>query len=291
MHAMTSWIGCLIGAVALSSLSGCALQCEENEAESGGKCIAKPLKRFNDDAVVEYLDYTPDMAVSIVGDNAALDVIRGTVNDQIAVTFKPFVWRAQDASDAHIQDGWDEVTVNATGTDTSILVEVVSDVDVASADIIVELPADFQGSVDALNGSDGTALGDHDLTFKVSSATLTNLTLRNKVLGANVEFTAAADVLDVTSRGDIVGTLSGVADGATGDISADDNVSLSVPSDAIFVLQATAGETVDFGSPPGECSVSEAAANSKTLSCNDADGDSPAYSASAEDGTVSVDYN
>lgn len=274
----------LLGALAFASLAaGCEIQeCDNEETGADGVCL-KSLKRFEGDSVRQTAAYTTDIDVVIDSPNGDVRVIEGDYEDELAVTFEPFVMRAFDTPRAEAQEDIDEIQTSIVQSNRGYVIGVDTPNGVSGADITVALPRGFAATldIDQNNGStDVRYVGDAPAVIVDSENGSCNVNAgwaeRISVYCDNGDLTASIDA-------SVPQTGSGFATG-------NGSVDLSLPADGVFSVQAQAlaGGVVTVEGEPSSCVVAEASAGSKTLSCNGATDLDPVYVVVA-DGTSLAD--
>ncbi|HLV20943.1 MAG TPA: hypothetical protein VKZ49_08680 [Polyangiaceae bacterium] len=249
------------GVAALLFGSGCEVECNENEEQSGSVCVAKSLKLFEGAKVTEEVDYAEGGSLTIDGARGEIRVVEGTAGS-VAVTFSPFTNRAYDTPAEEWQAEIDSLSLEATtdGSDVSIVVSRPSGSNATlGASMVVSLPPEFDGVLELLPN-----VGD-----------------------AKIDYTAqAADVIVRGQElGDIEARLTNVPPQALFETEGD-FIHLELPADGVFNVQALAREAIgdDDGivtvNAPG-CDVAEASPGAKTVSCNGATAADPVYNATA----------
>jgi len=207
------------------------------------------------------------------GKNVTIESINGNVEvtgasrSDVSATFHAFVYRAYNVDQSEVQKDFDLlVTTAEADADGNVKVSTSRKSgahDTLGADFEVRIPSDSSGSF-TVNQNNGSV--------SVSSVgNATSVSARSDNGGVDVNAGSNAASVNVSSgNGDVSVVIGGVPSGATGgDIAAEfGDVSLTLPTSGGYSVQATAKEAVDFGSPPSGCQVADAAANSKTLTCN-----------------------
>ncbi len=285
-------LACLTALTLLSTalLSGCELNCTENENSQGGTCVAKSLKRFKGKPQVESVPWSAGDAVQIQGIHGDIVVRKGTGNE-VVVTFEPFSYRAHDSGDAARQEMAENLVLSAE-TDAGVSIVSARDggTDGLGARILVALPASFDGHLSLENaGASSVNPGNLDVQFVGASpkVSMTNegigacdlsasssVTTTDVVCGGSAQVRGVADDVNITTTGLETGTaivleLSAVGPSATGGkiVSRDGSIEVTFPQSGQYSAVAsspTKGE-VEFGTPPSTCSVAGSAP--WTLNC------------------------
>jgi hypothetical protein len=274
----------------LAPLSGCELQdCDNPETGAEGVCV-KSLKRFESGPETHSATWAPGASVTIDSPNGDVRVVQGDDDAAVSVTFEPFVLRAFDTPEEEVAEDLASLnrSVRSQGppatTESGVVVDVSrpSGSPTLGADITVRLPPIFNGTldVDQTNGST-------EVDF-VGAAVAVIVASNNG--GCDIATGSASNIDVHCDNGDLEASVSAVAPQAgSGFSTGNGSITLSLPSDAVFVVraQALAGGTVDFDNLPDVCTV-EASDSAKTVNCNGATNDDPVYDATA-DGTSLAD--
>lgn len=207
------------------------------------------------------------------GKNLTIESINGNVTvaagsgTDVSATFKAFVYRAYNTEESEVQKDFDLLVTTADAdADGNVTVSTSRKSgakNTLGADFDVRVPSGLSGAF-VVNQNNGAV----DVS-SVGSASSVSVASDNGGVDVNTGSNAAS--VDVSSaNGDVKVVIGGVPTGATGGtIGAEfGDVSLTLPTSGGYSVEATAKESVDFGTPPTGCEVSEAAANSKTLTCN-----------------------
>lgn len=285
----------LLSAVsALALQSACELQeCPDGEEEnSEGKCIqVKTLKRFEGSLETKEAYWSSGGAVTIDGVNGDIQVKSG-VAGKVVAKFQRFVFRAYDTPEATIVEELGKLTATVQGDvggvgSGSSLVKSSREGGAAStlgADLIVELPPEFDGVLKVLQNNGQTAV------YFVGEARGIEVVSDNggcEVSGG----TAATSIVVACDNGGVAAKVGAVPAGASGSFaSGNGDLDLEISQSSKFSIQATASGVVDTTAAPSGCTVQEAAPNSKTVSCNGATTADPVFQANAENGDVVLTF-
>jgi hypothetical protein len=207
------------------------------------------------------------------GKNLTINSINGNVTvaagsgSDVSATFNAFVYRAHNTEESEIQKDFELLVTTATTDADGNVVVTTSRKNGAKntlgADFEVRVPPSLSGAF-VLNQANGNV----DVS-SVGAATSVLVASQNG--GVDVNAGSSATSVNVESQnGDAKVAIGAVPAGATGGtITAEfGDISLTLPTSGGYSVEATAKEAVDFGTPPTGCEVAEAAANSKTLTCN-----------------------
>lgn len=308
---------------ALLGTSGCKVtDCGPEEKESGGACIqGKSLTKFDGTDVSKTVSYQGgDVTIATVYGNVTVE--GGAASGTVEVIFKPFDFEAYDEKELAtrqmnenllltIQDGANvNVTAARQGNPTNGL----------GASVTVKLPADFAGNLTIMNHGDGPLAnaGEFDVDVKSVSQAKT-VTLTNKaslgdcyVSGAasvvstgvtchgKVSVLGVSDDVNITTDGEgmddpsVVLRVASVSAGAKGGkitVADEGSIDATFPASGNYSVHASAPlGAVDTGAPPATCTVSEAAASDKKVTCGS---DGPAYDlfTNGENGSVFLEGN
>lgn len=271
----------------LLPLGGCEVQeCDNEETGADGICL-KSLKRWDAPDETMEASYTAGASVTIDSPNGDVHVVQGESADTVSATFERFVLRAHDTPDEEAEADLDslERSIEADGNG-NVVVDVSRPSGSPSslgADITVELPTSFDGvlEVDQTNGST-------EIDF-VGAAVGVVVTSNNG--GCDIATGAASDVSVHCDNGDLSASVAAASSQTgSGFSTGNGSITLSLPSDGIFSVQAQAlaGGSVIIEGLPDACSVAEASNAAKTVSCNGATTQDPIYVAEA-DGTGLAD--
>ncbi len=271
----------------LVPLGGCEVQdCDNPETGAEGVCL-KSLKRFESPPETQSAAYAAGANVTIDSPNGDVRVVRGDDDSSVFATFEPFVLRAFDTPEEEAAADLDslERSVTADGSG-NVAVDVSRPSGSPSslgADIRVELPSVFDGmlEIDQNNGST-------EVDF-VGAAVAVNVSSDNG--SCDIATGSAANITVHCDNGDLDASISGVtAQSGSGFSTGNGSITLSLPSDGVFSIQAQAlaGGIVDVQNLPSACTENAASDSAKTVSCNGATSADPIYVAEA-DGTSLAD--
>ena len=310
----------LLGAVILSSATGCKTAC--SETDKGSECTAKSLTRFDGTAASKSTDYGAGNSLNVDGVYGNVSVKSGAQTGKVEVTFQPFDYQGYDeesiAQDEMNQDldltvsGGETVNVSATRHDSS---------NGLGANIQILLPAEFAGAITINNHGNGAIAGNaHEFdTFVDFVGTSSSVNVKGGAdlgdcvvkgspsvtsstvdCGHLVNVTNVSDNITLTSReGEkfddptIVFALAGISAGSGGGTvtaSTDGPIDGTFPAAATFSVQAYAPNNgvVNEGTLPAGCTKEEVAAGSKTITCGTG---GPNYTLTANGETDSVFAN
>jgi hypothetical protein len=288
---------CSLGALLLAGgLAAVASGCRV-EAATAKKYVAE-------ENVTRSQDWASGNSVEVNGIYGDIIVRQGDAG-RVRAIFTPFNYGAYDEEtearnelDANIQL---VMEANSAG-DITISTGRSAGPNGIGSDIVVELPPDFDSALDVRNRSNGPINPGNIRVNFVGSATA--VTVRTAELGdctvqgaptvtrtvadcdGTVEILSVSDDLDVTSTFLETGrsvniSLASISENATGgSIRADDgNIRMTFPASANFsVMCQTEEGVVNEGDLPEACSVQEAEARSKTVTCGSG---GPVYEVSA----------
>jgi hypothetical protein len=280
--------------LSLCSLSALLLACGLVAVVGGCRVEAATAKKYvAEENVTRNQDWASGNSVEVNGIYGNITVREGDAG-RVRAIFTPFNYGAYDEEtearnelDANIQL---VMEANSAG-DITISTGRSGGTNGIGADIVVELSPDFDSTLSVRNRSNGPINPGNIRVNFVGSATA--VTVRTEELGdcrvqgapsvtrtvANCDGTVqifnVSDDLEVTStflesgRSVDISLASISENAAGGSIRADDgNVRLTFPAAASFsALCQTREGVVNEGNLPEECSVEEAAASSKTVTC------------------------
>lgn len=260
-------------------MAGCSI------TQDGNKTIFEPLTRFEGTSVTKDAGYGVGQLVSIESHNGSVDVRVGKQTGSVRVTFKPFTMAkdedeqlAKDQINNDLHFGVDAVA----GEGVTIRTSVDSGASgMLGADILVELPADFQGPVriDQSNGG---------VTARLTGVQPTSTVVHSEV--GSVDVSGAQGRLDITAgTGNIKVSVVGwsAEDGVVTQTGSGD-LSFTVAGGLNGTIQATASdELTEAGIPSTWSSAGEG--SSKTYTMGTGEGGNVVLSTSF--GTIALTAN
>ncbi len=257
----------------------------ESDEDKEGCVQFESLKKFVGTSETKQVSWATGGKVRVDSRNGHVVVKAGSTADLVSVEFTPFSWRGHTKKDQAVAEIENKLEKVADGDGSGGAVIKTSRKSGATsglgADVVVTLPSNFDGTleIEQDNGSvevqsvasaaaidlTNTGAGDCEIDGGPTVKS-TKVTCEFDIAVYNV---ADAVTIRSTGLGDVDVALASVAAGSGGgSITADKgSVNLTVPSADVFSVQATASGTVDMGTPPSGCQVTEAASNSKTLAC------------------------
>jgi hypothetical protein len=272
---------------ALALAGGCEVQeCDNEETGADGVCL-KSLKRFEGDSRSQSADYPTGTDLVILSPNGDITVDESGDPDTLEVTFEPFILRAFDTPREEAEQEMDELEMTLTQSGRGMVIDVdrpSGSPGTLGADIRVGLPWRFAAvlDVDQQNGST-------DVRFLADAFGL----IATSDNGSCDVVTGIAEHVSVRcENGDLRATIESIPpflDG-NGFQTGNGSIHLRLPVDGVYSVsaEAIAGGTVVVEDLPSNCSVAEASAAAKTVSCNGATSEDPVYWATA-DGTGLAD--
>lgn len=294
----------------LAGTSGCE-QCQVDTKEGD-----TTVSRSGFCSVKEFTGTTSAKSAALMaGGNVSINNINGTLkitkstSESVNATFRPFVWRAFNTSDADIQKSFSQlnttVTADASGNVTVSTTRDSGAPSTLGANVVVEIPADFAGvlKVTQHNGSTDVAFSGNAAQLIVDSSNgsidaSANAPSKLSLHSDNGSVTASAgsinDATLTSGNGSITASVGAVVDGATGGTFKTElgDIDLTMPSTGTYAIQAVAADSVDFGTPPATCAVTMSGdVRSQTLTCGST-APIPTYVADAQGvgGVITVTY-
>ncbi|MBX3180992.1 MAG: DUF4097 family beta strand repeat protein [Polyangiaceae bacterium] len=290
-----------IGLGILVGSTGCSLQCEENEEDNGTTCVAKPLKFVQaSNPKVSRVNYRSGGSLDLAVVNGSITIVRGE-GDQVVVESTPRTGKPQETPDeeftAELEDLNERTLVEGNAQGDTIVTAPGGGF--KSVSVVVRLPPAFNGTIKLSQGNGSTKINDSagataiDVLSENGSCDLRGSTSVVSTLvnceNGSVSVDGVADYVNIIAgNGDLFVHLASISGGG-GEITADNgDIELALPLGDSYSVQARAGSSVDFQNPNG-CTVSEAAVNSKTLSCGQG---GPVYQVEAlrTGATISASY-
>jgi len=274
----------LLGALSFAALAaGCEIQeCDNEETGADGVCL-KSLKRFNGADIRQTAAYTSDIDVVIDSPNGDVRVVQGDYDDELAVTFEPFVMRAYDTPLSEAQEDLDEIAASITQSNRGYVVSIDRNGVPGGADITVALPRRFVATLDIEQNN-----GSTDVRY-VGDAPAVIVDSENGSCNVNAGWAERISVH--CDNGDLTASIdAAVPQTGSGFSTGNGSIDLRLPPDGVFSVQAQAlsGGVVSVEGAPSGCVLATASEASKTLSCNGATDLDPVYVAVA-DGTSLAD--
>jgi hypothetical protein len=219
--------------------TGCECQDSGTDAEGRSVTTCESLQKFVGTKTTETVAYTDGAALNFNGVKGQVDVRIGSGSD-VQVEFTPFSWRGF-SKEAEATDDIEKDLQTSVNSDGSINVTVSRTSGASSelgADVLITLPAAFNGAV---NMNIGSGFVDVDL----GSATPTAVTITNDGAG-DIAVAGARGPLNIKGSFDIdVGVAEWGPTGANGSILSDGllgNVTVSLPTLSAGSIQAQADQ-------------------------------------------------
>lgn len=274
-------------AVAYFGSTACvARECTSEEQQEVGATGAEECKTYTPpeqhigDKTVETLDYTAGTGLSINGDfrNLEIEAFDGGGTGEVEVSWTPVVDLAQGRSKDEVENTLEQldVSIGESGGNITVNAKRLGSSNVAAI-LNVRIPNDFSGDIKIEQGGDANDAGDVDLLFLANAKHL-NMDLNSSankttVKGGDLE-TAEIHVngfcdietdtfaspsfggASITAEnGDIRTSFSSVPAGAAVKvISEDGDVSVALPGEGDYTMQATSSD-FEFGAAiPSSCS-------------------------------------
>lgn len=293
----TAWRWLALGALSSNAL-GFATGCEQCQvpASDGDTTETKTgfcsVKKFPEEPSEAQEAVDPSGTVRIESINGKVTVTDGE-SSEVYAQYHPFVYRAFNTPESERQDNFKQLKTSIDGTDKNddgtadeLVIKTARKDGAPStlgADMVVKLPSDFAGKlivvqqngavqIDYVAGATEVQVDSDNGSVDANTGAASFVNIVNDTGDIDVESSSVSDyTVHSKGLGDVTVSLGQIEDGAMGGTIAADkgDVSLRLPSGGAFSAQATATDSVDFGSVPDACSVEEAASNSKTLTCND----------------------
>jgi hypothetical protein len=318
MKTALGWLGIVtMGTFFLAGTSGCEVACAEDEEKKGTTCVAKSLTRYSGQDGTDDAVWTSGGDVTVDGVFGHITVNVGTHTGKVNVVFKPFSYRAHDdeGEAAAIRDMEEALKSDASENGSGVLVKTWREGTHGSslgAQIEVTLPSDFNGKLIVNNHGDGNVSTQDEFDVDISGVASApaidvraesdlgecNIQAASSVTSSEVhcgDFVGLFDVSDTvnasTSDSNVLDDainirFASITGGSGGTIRSEDGtISLEFPAGAVFSVQAqsAADGMVNVAGQPAECSIQEAAATSKTLTCGSG---GPNYVVTAGAGTL-----
>ena len=301
MKTALGWLGLVtMGAFLLTASSGCEVACKDDEEKQGTTCIAKSLKRFtanqpgNDSAT-----WTPGGTITVDGVFGNIVVEATSADNTVNVTSTAFSYRGHDQEADAIRDMEEALKTEAVEDGSGVLVRSWREGTHGSslgADLFIKIPSSFDGVLKVLNRGNGDvgSKGEFDLEVNsLGSAIALDVSTGSDLGKCNIHGAPSVTQSDVhcgshvwlrqvTDSVNVSTTFGAVIDeaiyvewasmsaGSGGTITSEDgDILLILPPGNTFSIQAqsSADGVVDVVNNPAECTVDEAAATAKTLSC------------------------
>jgi hypothetical protein len=306
MHsALKSLLIVAFGVGLVATTAGCE-QCEvdsrdgDKEESRQGFCS---VDKFIAPARAQGVAYAEGQSVRIVSENGKVVVRRNNAAD-VNATFDPFVFRAFNTPDSEIDENFTHLETTVTQSGDEIVVKadrVGTHPSTLGAEITVNLPTNFNGQllVDQDNGS-------VELNYTASAREIQVQSDNGSIVGeaTGPSFTrlitsngrirfglGAADRVEVESgNGGIQFSMGSLLPGARGGFirtSGLGDIALQAPGSGDYAIVADGDDEVTFAAPPSGCSVEEADATAKTLSCGAA---APRFDVTSNRGGISVTF-
>jgi DUF4097 and DUF4098 domain-containing protein YvlB len=260
---------CVLGAGLVLSTAACE-QCKisskdgNDTKEETGFCSVNRFQSSSARQASATLGDGKNLTIESINGNVAVAAGSGT---DVSATFKAFVYRAYNTEESEIQKDFDLlVTTASADADGNVTVSTSRKSgakNTLGADFDVQVPPGLSGAF-VVNQNNGAV----DVS-SVGAASSVSVKSDNGSVDVNAGSNAAS--VNVSSaNGDVKVVIGAVPAGATGGtIGAEfGDISLTLPTSGGFSVEATAKESVSFGTAPTGCEVAEAASNSKTLTCN-----------------------
>lgn len=260
-----------------------ARECTGDEAAEVGADGSEECKTYTlpepheGDTVTETFEYSAGTGLRIVGDFRNLEIEQGPAGE-VTVEYKPRVDLAEGRSQGQIDATLEELDVSVSETGGDIVVEADRSGDSNVAALIeVKIPDDFDGDIFIDQGASKNDGGEvqlasvgstHNIAINLPSLGETmTLATPNTVRVAEINVDSSWDVVtgDFTSpeleavtitseRGSIETGFSNVpSGGAVRVVSEDGDITISLPGEGDYTMQAASGD-VTFGTDlPSSC--------------------------------------
>ncbi len=262
----------------LVNTTGCA-ECTENDDTGGVTCKSLKYVQASEPKITR-VNYQSGASLDVKTVNGGITVVNGS-EDVVVVETTPRVGKAHDTPEEDFTTALEQLNADTqvSGDANGNAVVRAPGGGVDSVSVVVRLPPGFNGTIKLTQGNGSTEVkGVQGATAldvysdngscDIRGATSVVSTSVNCDNGSTSVTGVANDVNITAGNGDLFVEVASPG-GSGGKIFADNgDIELAVPASGNFSVQAQATGTVDMGNP-SSCSINEAAANSKTLTCND----------------------